>query len=235
MEKNQCGATPRKGKLLRMSLIVLASVMLLCGTYMATYAFLNKETQEVVNTFSHPTALAQEFKLLNKDTVDSDGNGIYDNNVGSATVAQETYLFVPGVTLTTEVQVSITNLKEDAYLFVEYTAGSATEGGNLLTWNFDGKDNTSYWSFVPNTENRLIYVYVGPQKATASGILAYGKSYTIDVVKNDSVKVSHEIYDIRNENANKQYTLEFNAYLVQSVGFANPEAAWAAAAPKFGN
>ena len=227
MEKKRSSVNVRRSKLLRISLIVLASVMLLCGSYYVTLAFLNKETDEITNTFSHPTNLASTFMLRDKDPVDSDGNGVYDDDWGSATVEMETYLFVPGVELKVYPFVTITNLKEDAYLYVEYNS-DATAGEDLLYWDFDGEGNTDYWRIVPNTGTRLVYVYTGPQSANVKGVLAHSNNYTIDIVKENSVVATPEIYDITKPSENTEYELDFSAYLVQAVGFTDADAAWAA-------
>lgn len=213
----------RKSNLLRGSLIVLAALMLLCGTYLVTLAYLQEDTDEVNNTF-FPVGLATKLELVEKDPKDNDGNGLYDDALTNTEVTQEAYLFAPGVTLKKQPYVKITDLKENAYLFVEYTGALA--GMKQLVWDLDAEGETAYWRLVTNTSGRLIYVYVGPQAATSGGILTPKTSYTIDIIRNDSVYTSPDIYDITNPTAREDYVLNFSAYLVQATGFADYQTAW---------
>ena len=216
-----------KKNLLRGSLIVLAALMLLCSSYLVTVAFLKENTGPVKNTFALTSLVAENnFVIVEKKPTDTNENGIFDDDLmGDATTQQATYLFAPGVTLYKRPYVVITDLKEHAYLFVECTSG-LSDGLSTLTWEWDAKDGKSCWKPVDNTDNRLIYVYVGGDRA--DGILLSGNSYEIDIIKEDSVKVAHDVYDITKPSNNSSFELDFSAYLVQAVGFENAKAAWEA-------
>lgn len=232
MEHKQPGMKVRKGNLLRASLIVLAAVMLLCSTYLVTLAFTKKESGKAVNTF-FPAGLATELKIVEKDPKDENGNGIYDDALTADEVTSETYYFAPGVTLKKQVYVKVSELKENAYLYISYTDtihGNALSDKKELPWQID----TANWMQIEDpTHKRLVYVYVGPNTAKdKNGILTAG-DYTaadgkMDVILNDSVSVLPTAYDI-SESTPEEYltsTLSFSAYLVQAIGFDDYQEAW---------
>lgn len=238
MEEKQNSKKMRKRNILRGSLIALAAVMLLCGSYLVTLAYLQEDTVKLDNTF-FPAGLATTLQIVEKDPVDTNGNGIFDDDLTGTEVTSETYLFAPGVTLKKQPYVKITGLTENAYLFISYTDtihGNETTNKEL-PWEID----TANWKQITDsTHKRLVYVYVGPHAAskngTSLGILtgtAKGTNYTavdgkMDIIKNDTVRVIPEAYDITNSKTSDYSTsaLTFSAYLVQAIGFADYQAAW---------
>ncbi|MBR5260972.1 MAG: hypothetical protein IKV47_02250 [Oscillospiraceae bacterium] len=234
MERTQSGKNVRKSNLLRGGLIVLAAVMLLCGTYLATLAYLHESTKDTVhNTFIPAsftnTTLTIEEKAHTADNLNN--NGIYDEVGSGSPVTGETFYFAPGVTLKKQPYVKITNLPENAYLFITVSDsihGNALADKKELAWQVD----TANWTQITDaTHKRMVYVYVGPH-ATTGGILPAG-SYTafdgkMDIILNDTVTVAPGAYDIR-ESTPDEYlnsAITFSAYLVQAIGFADSQAAW---------
>ena len=215
MANTQKNGKALRRKLLRVSLIVIASVLLLCGSYLVTYALLSAETGNVTNTFKQTTVLADSLVIVEQIPTDggSDGkgqkNGLLDEDPTGGDVTGATYLYAPGVTLKKRVYVKITNLKEDAYLYViaSNTGLWKTDG---LSWTFD----TNNWYKFTDDKNQVVYAH---KTRFERGQSYNGSDYSMDVILNDEIKVSHEIYDISSPD-NTKSSLTFSAYLVQAMG-----------------
>ena len=215
MANTQKNGKAWKSKLLRVSLIVMTSVLLLCGSYLVTYALLSAETGEVTNTFKQTTVLADSLVIVEQIPTDggSDGKGFIDGILEETPSGPEVYgaeyRYAPGVTLKKRVYVKITNLKEDAYLYViaSNTGLWKTDG---LSWTFD----TNNWYKFTDDKGQVVYAH---KTRFERGQSYDGSDYSMDVILDDEIKVSHKIYDISSPD-NTESSLTFNAYLVQAMG-----------------
>ncbi len=223
MENKQNSKKVWRKNLVRGSLIALCAVMLLCGSYFATLALLNQETGTVTNTFKQVTELADSLLIVEHAPKDTNGDGIWDEeDAYDGETYDAEYLYAPGVTLKKRAYVRIINLHEYAYLYVTADAVGNDFEDEMLAWEIDSAN----WTSFKDENDKTVYVYKGGL------VLERGKSYNPkgnepgwDIILNDSVTVSHEIYDITNPDYTIS-TLTFSAYLVQATGFADYEAAW---------
>lgn len=224
MEHTQKNGKVWRSRLLRISLIVMASLMLLCGSYLVTYALLHNETETVTNTFKQTTAFADSLLIVEQIPVDGEGtdgvmNGILDETP-SKEVTDATYYYAPGVTLNKRVYVKIENLKEDAYLFVTAATNGTAWKETGLAWNLD----TNNW--VQFTDDKGNTVYACKTKfLRGQSYNMDGKATNMDVILNDQVTVHQDIYSILSPDTTVS-DLTFNAYLVQAMGLGSAEAAW---------
>lgn len=212
--------------LFRAGMVVMAAVMLLCGTYFATVALLNRQTEEVINTFEQPTNLAKSLLIverLPKDTGNK-ANGIMDTSdaYDTAEVNGATYLYVPGVELGKRAYVKIDSLNENAYLFLRVKTTGDDFGEKKLTWSVD----TANWTKLKETDEGTVYYHNLGILAAGSSYNADGKATNMDIIKDDKVTVSSEIYEVQNGHDDTASELIFSAFLVQATGFPSAEDAW---------
>ena len=230
--ENNCNKKKRKTVLLRSSLIALAAVMLLCGSYLVTSAFLHHDTNKVENVF-YATGLATTLEIVEKKQADTHEDGIYDfeDEFENSAVTAATYLFAPGVQLQKRVYVKIGNLQENAYLYVipnDSIRGNALEDKKMLDWKMDPAN----WLQIDDNsgKNRMIYVYIGTKalEGNNKGILVPGTYTDLDVIENDCVTVSPDVYDIRVTTQEEflDSALTFSVYLAQATGFKSAQEAW---------
>ena len=237
MERTQSGKNVRKSNLLRGGLIVLAAVMLLCGTYLATLAYLHESTKDTVqNTFVPASFKNTTLTIVEKaHTADNlNNNGIYDEVGSGSPVTGETFKFAPGVTLKKQPYVVIENLPEYAYLFIKVEQSAM----DMFEWQVDS-DN---WQPIVTGSN--IYYYVGEDAVeNTGGILAAGNypknNLSMDIIQGDQVYVKPGYYDNNNDLVEGAYVIGkttaqdyansqivFSAYLVQATGFSTAKQAW---------
>ena len=184
--------------------LVLSAVLLCTVSVFGTLAYLQAQTEEVTNTFS--AAHLPEI-TLDEAEVNDVIPGIYEKKDPEVRVRTNTYdTIVPGQNLPKDPTISFPgeqDLEVGAYVFVQATglqAGS-TDG---LTWEWaDG------WKAVAG-ETGLRYK-----------ILRAGEDDDIQIIKGNTVIVPT---DYAGNDTNTKLT--FQAYLVQSAGFASPKAAW---------
>ncbi len=184
----------KKNLLVSAASVVTAATLLFSG---ATYAYLQDETENVVNTMK-----------TNKVLVD-----LYETDDVGTKVKSRDYDIVPGKTDTKNPTVSVDNTVP-AYVYVEVTDN--TDG--LVTWK-----PTSDWTLLEGTDN--VYYCEVPAKATPdadpqeigfleNNIISYDKSITNDKMINADGSLK------------EGFTLTFKAYAIQKEGFADAASAW---------
>ena len=179
--------------------LVLSAVLLCTVSVFGTLAYLQAESREVTNTFS---AAHLPGITLDEAEVNDVIPGIYEKKDPEVRVRTNTYdTIVPGQDLPKDPTIHFPEaLEVGAYVFVQ--ANGALEDG--LTWEWaDG------WKAVAG-ETGLRYK-----------ILRAGEDDDIQIIKGNTVIVPT---DYAGNDTNTKLT--FQAYLVQSAGFASPKAAW---------
>ena len=142
-----------------------------------------------------------------------------------------TAMIIPGVNLQKKVLVSFSGSESATYVFVEAILSggwdttdykSFTEGGGRLQWAVDGS-----WIMVeaiPSTGRYVFYRELAPNDQSLKN--------GVDFIANDGeIFVSENI--TKNEiNSMTDIGIKLRALVVQSNGFAGPEAAWASVKSK---
>ena len=193
--------------------IVLAIALVMVCTIGGTLAWLTAKTGTVTNTFTSAELFAnpsEQFTLWENIAADEDKDGIY--TLTSEKGFANTYDVLPGVDIPKNPTVTVVDLEEHAYLYVEVT-GSLPTG---MSFEID-----DHWTSLGNG----IYVYEGTSP-TDFVIKAHdGGKVTFDanILKDNTIKVKSNY-----SGTSDDMSLAFQAYMVQATGNgANAAEAWA--------
>lgn len=180
----------KKGSMTKLLAMVLAIVVVLCGSIGGTYAWMMAKTNPVVNTF----VFGNINLTLTETDVDGDGNP-----------NKNTYNLMPGKIITKDPKVTVTKESEDCWLFVKleqsdnfgtYMEYEIAEGWTALGENEPGVYYMEWPTAESNPEEDSIY----------------------SVLKDDAVKVKDTVTEamILELNDTKAYPqLTITAYAVQ--------------------
>lgn len=216
-------------KLKKILALMCCAVLLVCISVGATVAYLTSTTKVVENTFT----VGQVKITLDEAAVDINGNKIdlnedekIDENDRRIT---NSYKLMPGHDYTKDPTVHVDSTSEEAYLRVKVSVSNTAKADALfqkhgyaeqgITAILTGLDLTK-WDVVSNTVAGDVRTYVMQYKSTVNGS-------TGDVVLFTGVSVPENFTndDIIELNNTK---ISIVAEAIQTDGFANVEAAWAA-------
>ena len=202
-------------------LFSLCAVLLVAVSVFGTVAYLTAQKQ-VVNTF---TVGAVEIQL-DEQKVDA-----YGKADGTERVTANEYKLLPGHTYTKDPTVTVLQGSESAYIKMTVTftksaeldAVFAPEGADMTTI-FGGYDGAT-WIYKGNTEdasaNTRTYEFWYKE-----AVAAPDQDVALDALF-ENITVPGMVTNSQLDSI-KEMTIKINAYAIQSDGFANAEAAWAA-------
>ncbi|WP_290996279.1 hypothetical protein [Gordonibacter sp.] len=209
----------------RKTLLGIVAVVMVCAIAAAgALAYLQAQTKAVTNTFvasgsqiiNDPTNnyLFQEHKVTSND------DGTYtkgpDNDMINADGGQ-TYKVWPGVNIPKDPQVSLKDVTQPAYLFVEVVETGSNWGTNL---KYEPADT---WKKISDKgpQGGKVYAYTGkvmPADTATAKVFPFLKQDA----DGNAITVAGSYASTTNE------TLAFYSYLCQSIGFADEAAAFTA-------
>lgn len=210
-----------RSKASKVMALVLSFVLVICASVAGTLAWLQAQTEEVVNTFTSAElfdATEGSFTLWEHQAEDTDGDGRYTLN--STEVDNNTYDILPGVNIPKDPTVDVVKLEEHAYLYIEVTDLPMAEG---LTATVDTANWAPLGASYPD-----VYVYCG-ENADGNIIEATDaakKTFTANILTQNQDGTAITVSDNYNGTAD-DITLNFKAYMVQATGNgANAAEAW---------
>lgn len=195
------------------ALMLVAAFVLVVGiSVTGTLAWLTAKTPEVKNTFTSANLVSSITLLESVATEQADGT----YQLGTEKTANsQTYNVLPGVDLPKDPTITITDLEEYAYLYINVDDQLASK----LDWELD-TDWTAVGDAYPG-----VYYYTG--SSAVNGVLQGNTEkpdFSIGIIKDNQVQVADD-YAAEDGKAN---TLSFTAYLVQATGNGeNAVEAWA--------
>ena len=202
--------------------LMLCAVLLVAASVLGTMAYLTS-TDEVVNTFTVGSVAIK----LDEAKANPDGTLVE----GAGRVEANSYKLLPGHTYHKDPQVTVLKNSEASYLRMTVTFSKAAEldaifapTGADLTSIFGGY-NSSNWIYKGNTEdpaaNTRTYEFWYKE-----AVAAPDQDVALDALF-ENITVPGMVTNSQLDSL-KEMTIKINAYAIQSDGFANAEAAWAA-------
>ena len=211
-----------KSKALKALLVALCAVLLVVGSIMGTLAYL-VDTQEVVNTFTvGDVDIEVDEAPVNPDGTPIEGEDRVDGNE---------YHLIPGQTYTKDPTMTVKKGSEESYIRMMVNINCISElraifGEDFLPHEFiEGKDSNIwiYESTTENSDNSVTYEFryyktVDAFEATEDIVLEpLFTSFTIPGEMTGEELATIADLEIRVEG-----------HAIQTVGFADDDAAWAA-------
>ena len=181
-------------------LVAMAALLLVVMSVGGTLAWLMDTTNEVTNTFK-PTNI--------------------DVTLDETKPENKTALVIPGVDIAKDPKVTAVSTEGVAYyIFIEITDNLSnltdTDGGKMLSYEI-----ASGWNPLgTNTYGAAVYYYLNSSS---------GDKITLDILKDNVVKVSSELTDEQMASLETMGTLSFKAYVIQSAAMADAATAYATA------
>lgn len=190
--------------------ILMAFVLVIAMSVAGTLAYLTAQDQ-VVNTFTVGTMLADGGLTLNESSLVRNEDGTYCLDKNTPVKKNENYVIIPGLDLPKDPYVDVTfkgENPEKAYLFIEVNSTLPRE----LTYSL-----TADW-----TATTLKGVNGGTVYKYNNGTAFNTNLVKVPVLKDDVITVPAGYTPVENG----AYNMTFTAYMCQSAGFADAEAAW---------
>ena len=182
-------------------LLVACAALLVGASVMGTLAYLKAETGPITNTMT----VGKVAITLDEAKVTLDG--VVD---GTARVTENEYKLVPGQSYTKDPQIHVAADSEECYVFVKVVneiAAIEKQDGNTIAEQL--ADN----GWIRMGDSNVYY----KEAPVAAGT-------TVDVFASFAIA-----NDVANLSSYADKTITITAYAVQSAGFDDAEAAWAAA------
>lgn len=207
--------------------LFLAAVMLVCTTVAATVAFLQSQTDVVTNTMT----VGKVVITLDEAPVDADGQA-----TSSSRVTSNSYKLYPSKEYDKDPTVHIDSESEDCFVFVKVVNGLKKGNDNIEAASGTTMDDgTTYKTiaeqiaangWLPLNGADDVYYYGGTNATQKNddGSVSAGKNLLVFNEFKIDPSVDNTLI-AKFQNA----TVKIEAYAVQSEGFADAAAAWAAA------
>lgn len=207
----------------KMIMAVVAIVLIVVISVSATFAYLTAD-DVVVNTFT----VGKVAITLDEADVNTDGSPVE----GAERVKENSYKLLPGHTYVKDPMVTVKEGSEASYIKMTVTFSEAADldaifapTGADLTSIFNGYDSTT-WIYKGNTEDatkdtRTYEFWYKDAVGAPDADVALEALF-------DSITVPGTITNEQLETI-EGMKITVNAYAIQADGFANAEAAWAAA------
>lgn len=196
---------------MKKSMAILLSLVLVAAMSVAgTLAFLTAQDQ-VVNTFTVGTMLADGGLTLNESALVRNADGTYSLDKDKPVKKNDNYVIVPGVDLPKDPYVDVTFKGENpelAYLFVEVNSTLPAELGFTLTSDWTATE-------LKGVNGGTVYKY-------KAGTPFNTNLVKVPLLNQDMISVPAAYAPAENGS----YQLSFTAYICQAAGFADAEAAW---------
>lgn len=196
---------------MKKTLAVLLSLVLVAAMSVAgTLAYLTAQDQ-VVNTFTVGTMLADGGLTLNESTLVRNTDGTYSLDKDAPVKKNDGYIIIPGVNLPKDPYVDVTfkgEKPEAAYLFVELNSTLPAELGYALTSDWTA-------TTLKGVNGGTVYKY-------NNGTAFNTNLVKVPLLKEDMITVPAGYAPVENQS----YSMTFTAYMCQAAGFADAEAAW---------
>lgn len=199
----------------RKSLLIVISMMLVCALSIAgTMAYLTKTTDTVSNTFTAGKLFDEKVTgygiTLTESAVKQDTNGDYikDESKTTRVTSNKYEAVIPGSTIFKDPQVDIKGLATESYLYIVVKDN---------TIDFDYSIDGSKWKDTGlKLSNNIVYVYSNGESEAAK---VKGGLSAVGIIENNKITAKSTLSDSIGN-------IEFKAYLVQTVGFKDANAAW---------
>lgn len=209
-----------KRKMMKKAMMMVLALAMVCVASVAgTLAYLSHQTGPVTNTFVIGSLFdnaTNDFALW-EHKLANDGKGV--NGVFTLVDTEEglvktnTYENVlPGVNVPKDPFVRVNGLKEDAYLFLVVEDNT----GDHINFEMD----SNWEQYKTETDGKQIYVYA--EAANNYTLSSDPSQRDLGILLNDTVTVSE------NFAGGTGINISFTAYIIQSAGLTDRDAAWAA-------